>query len=227
MLKFIKEVRPDVNIFIDNCYGEFSECEEPTFYGADMMAGSLYKNAGAGLVKGGAFLVGRQDLIDGAGSRLTVPGAGKGEGATWGYLRDIYQGFFMAPHTTGEAQKGMVFTAALLEDMGMQVSPKWSDPRSDIVQTVTFGKPDSMVKFCAAIQHYSPMNSFVDPIPYHQDGYEDEVVMASGSFVEGSTIELSSDGPLRDPYMLYIQGGLSYAHDKIAITHAVEETFYK
>lgn len=227
MLKFIKEVRPDVNIFIDNCYGEFSECEEPTFYGADMMAGSLYKNAGAGLVKGGAFLVGRQDLIDGAGSRLTVPGAGKGEGATWGYLRDIYQGFFMAPHTTGEAQKGMVFTAALLEEMGMQVSPKWSDPRSDIVQTVTFGKPDPMVKFCAAIQHYSPMNSFVDPIPYHQDGYEDEVVMASGSFVEGSTIELSSDGPLRDPYMLYIQGGLSYAHDKIAITHAVEETFYK
>ena len=227
MLKFIKEVRPDVNIFIDNCYGEFSECEEPTFYGADMMAGSLYKNAGAGLVKGGAFLVGRQDLIDGAGSRLTVPGAGKGEGATWGYLRDIYQGFFMAPHTTGEAQKGMVFTAALLEEMGMEVSPKWSDPRSDIVQTVTFGKPDPMVKFCAAIQHYSPMNSFVDPIPYHQDGYEDEVVMASGSFVEGSTIELSSDGPLRDPYMLYIQGGLSYAHDKIAITHAVEETFYK
>ena len=227
MLKFIKEVRPDVNIFIDNCYGEFSECEEPTFYGADMMAGSLYKNAGAGLVKGGAFLVGRQDLIDGAGSRLTVPGAGKGEGATWGYLRDIYQGFFMAPHTTGEAQNGMVFTAALLEEMGMEVSPKWSDPRSDIVQTVTFGKPDPMVKFCAAIQHYSPMNSFVDPIPYHQDGYEDEVVMASGSFVEGSTIELSSDGPLRDPYMLYIQGGLSYAHDKIAITHAVEETFYK
>ncbi|WP_265668443.1 methionine gamma-lyase family protein [Lactobacillus amylovorus] len=227
MLKFVKEVRPDVNIFIDNCYGEFSECEEPTFYGADMMAGSLYKNAGAGLVKGGAFLVGRQDLIDGAGSRLTVPGAGKGEGATWGYLRDIYQGFFMAPHTTGEAQKGMVFTAALLEEMGLEVSPKWSDPRSDIVQTVTFGKPDPMVKFCAAIQHYSPMNSFVDPIPYHQDGYEDEVVMASGSFVEGSTIELSSDGPLRDPYMLYIQGGLSYAHDKIAITHAVEETFYK
>jgi cystathionine beta-lyase family protein involved in aluminum resistance len=227
MLKFVREVRPDVNIFIDNCYGEFSECEEPTFYGADMMAGSLYKNAGAGLVKGGAFLVGRQDLIDGAGSRLTVPGAGKGEGATWGYLRDIYQGFFMAPHTTGEAQKGMVFTAALLEEMGLEVSPKWSDPRSDIVQTVTFGKPDPMVKFCAAIQHYSPMNSFVDPIPYHQDGYEDEVVMASGSFVEGSTIELSSDGPLRDPYMLYIQGGLSYAHDKIAITHAVEETFYK
>ncbi|MGQ5708857.1 methionine gamma-lyase family protein [Lactobacillus sp. PSON] len=227
MLKFIKEVRPDVNIFVDNCYGEFSETEEPTFYGADLIAGSLFKNAGAGIVKGGAFLVGRKDLIDGAGSRLNVPGAGKGEGATWGYLRDFYQGFFMAPHTTGEALKGMIYTAALCEEMGMNVSPKWSDPRTDIVQTVEFGKADPMVKFCAAIQHYSPMNSFVDPIPYHQDGYEDEVVMASGSFTEGSTIELSSDGPLRPPYRLYIQGGLSYAHVKIAITQAVNETFYK
>lgn len=227
MLKFIKEVRPDVNIFVDNCYGEFSETEEPTFYGADLIAGSLFKNAGAGIVKGGAFLVGRKDLIDGAGSRLNVPGAGKGEGATWGYLRDFYQGFFMAPHTTGEALKGMIYTAALCEEMEMNVSPKWSDPRTDIVQTVEFGKADPMVKFCAAIQHYSPMNSFVDPIPYHQDGYEDEVVMASGSFTEGSTIELSSDGPLRPPYRLYIQGGLSYAHVKIAITQAVNETFYK
>lgn len=227
MLKFVKEVRPDVNIFIDNCYGEFSECEEPSFYGADIMAGSLFKNAGAGIVKGGAFLVGRKDLIEGAGSRLNVPGAGKGEGPTWGFLRDIYQGFFMAPHTTGEALKGMVYTAALLEEMGMKVMPKWNDPRTDIVQTVTFGDPDPMVKFCAAIQHYSPMNSFVDPIPYHQDGYEDKVVMASGSFTEGSTIELSSDGPIRPPYRLYIQGGLSYAHDKIAITRAVEDTFYK
>lgn len=227
MLKFVKEVRPDVNIFIDNCYGEFSECEEPTFYGADIMAGSLFKNAGAGIVKGGAFLVGRKDLIEQAGSRLNVPGAGKGEGPTWGYLRDIYQGFFMAAHTTGEAQKGMVYTAALLEEMGMKVAPKWNDPRTDIVQTVTFGEPDPMVKFCAAIQHYSPMNSFVDPIPYHQDGYEDKVVMASGSFTEGSTIELSSDGPIRPPYRLYIQGGLSYAHDKIAITRAVNDTFYK
>ena len=227
MIEFVKEVRPDVNIFIDNCYGEFSESIEPTFYGADLMAGSLYKNAGAGLVKSGAFLVGRQDLIDGAGSRLTVPGAGKSEGATWGYLRDMYQGFFMAPHTTGEALKGMIYTAALCEEMGMDVAPKWDAPRTDIVQTVTFGQPDPMVKFCAAIQHYSPMNSFVDPIPYHQEGYEDDVVMASGSFIEGSTIELSSDGPLRDPYMLYIQGGLSYAHDKIAITRAVNDTFYK
>ncbi|MCV3763156.1 methionine gamma-lyase family protein [Companilactobacillus farciminis] len=227
MIKFVKSIRPDVNVFIDNCYGEFSEKEEPTFYGADIMAGSLYKNAGAGLVKSGAYIVGREDLIDGAGSRLTVPGAGKGEGATWGYLRDFYQGFFMAAHTTGEALKGMIFTSALCEEMGMNVSPKWDAPRTDIVQTVSFGDPDPMVKFCAAIQHYSPMNSFVDPIPSHQDGYEDDVVMASGSFVEGSTIELSSDGPIRPPYSLYIQGGLSYAHVQIAITQAVRETFYK
>lgn len=227
MIAFVKKLRPDVNIFIDNCYGEFSECVEPTFYGADIMAGSLFKNAGAGIVKGGAFLVGRKDLIEGAGSRLNVPGAGKGEGPTWGFMRDMYQGFFMAPHTTGEALKGMVYTAALCAEMGMKVSPKWDDPRTDIVQTVEFGKEEPMVKFCQAIQHYSPMNSFVDPIPYHQDGYEDQVVMASGSFIEGSTIELSSDGPIRPPYTLYIQGGLSYAHDKIAITHAIEETFYQ
>lgn len=227
MIKFVKSIRPDVNVFIDNCYGEFSEKEEPTFYGADIMAGSLYKNAGAGIVKSGAYIVGREDLVDGAGSRLTVPGAGKGEGATWGYLRDFYQGFFMAAHTTGEALKGMIFTSALCEEMGMNVSPKWDAPRTDIVQTVSFGDPEPMVKFCAAIQHYSPMNSFVDPIPSHQDGYEDDVVMASGSFVEGSTIELSSDGPIRPPYSLYIQGGLSYAHVQIAITQAVNETFYK
>ena len=227
MIKFVKSIRPDVNVFIDNCYGEFSEKEEPTFYGADIMAGSLYKNAGAGLVKSGAYIVGREDLVDGAGSRLTVPGASKGEGATWGYLRDFYQGFFMAAHTTGEALKGMIFTSALCEEMGMNVSPKWDAPRTDIVQTVSYGDPDPMVKFCAAIQHYSPMNSFVDPIPSHQDGYEDDVVMASGSFVEGSTIELSSDGPIRPPYSLYIQGGLSYAHVQIAITQAVRETFYK
>ena len=227
MIKVIKKYAPNAVIFVDNCYGEFSEMEEPTFYGADLMAGSLYKNAGAGIVKSGAYIVGRQDLVEGAGARLTVPGAGKGEGATYAYLRDFYQGFFMAAHTTGEALKGTVFTAALLEEMGMSVSPKWDAPRTDIVQTVSFGEADPMVKFCAAIQHYSPMNSFVDPIPSHQDGYEDDVVMASGSFTEGSTIELSSDGPLRPPYSLYIQGGLSFAHVKIAIAQAVNETFYQ
>lgn len=227
MVETAKRLAPQAVIFIDNCYGEFTETEEATFFGADLMAGSLYKNAGAGIAKSGAYIVGREDLIADCGSQLIVPGAGKHEGATYAYQRDFYEGFFMAPHTTGEALKGMIFTAALLEKMGMDTAPKWTDPRADIVQTVTFGKPEPMIKFCAAIQHYSPMNAFVDPEPSYQDGYEDKVIMASGSFTEGSTIELSSDGPLRDPYTLYIQGGLSYQHAKIAITNAVRDTFYQ
>lgn len=227
MIAVAKQYAPQAAIFIDNCYGEFAETEEPTFFGADLMAGSLYKNPGAGVAKSGGYIVGRKELVENAASRLIVPGAGKGEGATYGYMRDFYKGFFMAPHVTSEAIKGAIFTAALLAKMGMQVSPTWDMPRTDLVQTVTFGEPDAMVNFCAAIQHYSPMNSFVDPIPSYMDGYEDKIIMASGSFIEGSTIELSSDGPLRPPYNLYIQGGLSYEHVKIAITHAVQETFYK
>lgn len=226
MIDVVKQYAPQASIFVDNCYGEFSETSEPTFYGADLMAGSLYKNPGAGIAKSGGYIVGRQDLVDRAAARLIVPGAGKGEGATYVYLRDFYQGFFMAPHTTGEAIKGAIFTAALLTKMGLQVSPAWDAPRTDLVQTVNFGDPQAMVDFCSAIQHYSPMNSFVDPIPAYMDGYEDKIIMASGSFTEGSTIELSSDGPLRPPYCLYIQGGLSYAHVKVAITHAVKDTFY-
>lgn len=226
MVKFAKKYAPDAVVFIDNCYGEFTEFDEPTFYGADLMAGSMYKNAGGGIAKTGAFLVGSKDLIEKCGSRLIVPGAGKYEGATYPFMRDFYEGFFLAPNVTGEAVKGSIFTAALLEEMGMEVSPKWDAQRTDLVQTVTFGKPEPMIAFCAAIQHNSPLNAFVDPVPSHMDGYEDEIIMASGSFTEGSTIELSSDGPLREPYSLYIQGGLNYAHVKIAITKAVVEAFY-
>ncbi|GBG94435.1 aluminum resistance protein [Ligilactobacillus salitolerans] len=227
MVATAKRLAPQAVIFIDNCYGEFAETEEATFFGADLMAGSLYKNAGAGIAKSGAYIVGRKDLIEECGSEMIVPGAGKYAGATYAYLRDFYQGFFMAPHTTGEALKGMVFTAALLEKFGMDTAPKWDDPRTDIVQKITFGKPEPMISFCAAIQHYSPMNAFVDPEPSYQEGYEDQIIMASGSFIEGSTIELSSDGPLRDPYTLYVQGGLSFQHVKIAIANAVNDTFFK
>ena len=227
MIEFVKQVAPQAVIFIDNCYGEFSETTEPTFYGADLMAGSLFKNAGAGIVKGGAFLVGRHDLIEGAAARLVAPGVGKGEGPTWGYMRDFYQGFFMAAHTTVQAIKGSIYTAALLAEMGLEVSPAWDAPRTDLVQTVIFHQPEPMIKFCACIQHYSALNSYVDPVPSYMDGYEDQVIMASGSFTEGSTVELSSDGPLREPYALYIQGGLSYEHVKIAISNAVNETFYQ
>lgn len=226
MTNFVKKINPNITVFIDNCYGEFTEIEEPTFHGADLIAGSMFKNAGAGVAKSGAFLVGNHELIMRAASRLFAPGPGKGEGATYGYQRDFYRGFFLAPHVTGEAIKGSIYTAALLEKMGAEVSPKWDAKRTDLVQTVIFHKQEPMIKFCASIQHYSPLNSFVDPIPSEMDNYEDKVIMASGSFVEGSTIELSSDGPLRDPYALYIQGGLSYAHVKIAISNAVNETYY-
>lgn len=226
MITFVRRIRPEVIIFIDNCYGEFSEAEEATFYGADIMAGSLFKNAGAGFAKTGAYIVGKKQLVENAANRLLMPG-GRDEGATYYHMRDFFEGFFMAPHTTGQAIKGMIFTSALLEEMGMNVSPKWNEPRTDVVQAVTFGKRDPMIKFCQTIQHYSPLNSFVAPIPSTMDNYADEVIMASGAFTEGSTIELSSDGPLREPYSLYIQGGLSTEHVKIAITNAVNEIFYQ
>ncbi|MDN7144369.1 methionine gamma-lyase family protein [Liquorilactobacillus mali] len=227
MIKFVKQIRPNVIVFVDNCYGEFSEIHEPTEYGADLMAGSLFKNAGAGIAKTGAYIVGRKDLIKQAGNRLNVPGAGKNEGATIGHMRDMFQGFFLAPNVTANAIEGAVFASALLEKMGLDVSPKWNEPRTDLVQTINFGNPEAMISFCAAIQHYSPVNSFVDPVPSYMDGYEDEEIMASGSFTEGSTIELSSDGPLRPPFTLYIQGGLTYSHVKIAISNAVSETFFE
>ncbi|KRL99875.1 aminotransferase class I/II-fold pyridoxal phosphate-dependent enzyme [Liquorilactobacillus satsumensis] len=227
MIAFVRARLPHAIIFIDNCYGEFSEIHEPTEDGADLMAGSLYKNAGAGIVKTGAYLVGRKALIKKAGNRLNVPGAGKHEGATIGHIRDMYQGFFLGPHVTGEAIKGAIFTSALLEKIGLTVSPRWDAPRTDLVQTVNFGDPTAMIGFCQAIQHYSPVNSYVDPVPSVMDGYEDPEIMASGSFTEGSTIELSSDGPMRPPYTLYIQGGLTYSHVKVAISKAVAEIFYE
>lgn len=226
MISFVKKVLPNAIIFIDNCYGEFSETEEATFYGADIMAGSLFKNAGAGFAKTGGYIVGKEKLIENAANRLLIPG-GRAEGATYGHMRDFVEGFFMAPHTTGQAIKGMIFTSALLEEMGMDVTPKWDAHRSDVVQTVNFGDEKAMIKFCQTIQHYSPLNSFVEPIPSEMDNYADKVIMASGSFTEGSTIELSSDGPLREPYRLYIQGGLSTEHVKVAIVNAVNELFYK
>ncbi|MCI1634430.1 MAG: methionine gamma-lyase family protein [Liquorilactobacillus nagelii] len=227
MIEFIRRIRTDVVIFVDNCYGEFSEIHEPTEYGADLMAGSLYKNAGGGIAKTGGYLVGRKDLIHLAGNRLNSPGSGKNEGATIGHLRDMYQGFFIAPHVTGEAIKGAIFASALLEKIGLKVSPRWNDPRTDLVQTVELGSPEKMAQFCAAIQHFSPVNAFVDPIASQMGGYEDQEIMASGSFTEGSTIELSCDGPIRPPYALYIQGGLTFEHVKVAISNAINETFFK
>lgn len=226
MIKEVRKISKDVIIFIDNCYGEFSETIEPTEVGADIMSGSLIKNAGGGLAKTGGYIVGRADLIEKAGYRLTTPGTGNEEGATLNVMRDFIQGFFLAPHVTGEAIKGAIYTSALLEKMGLDVSPKWDAPRTDLIQTVNFGKPEPMVKFAQAIQRESPVDAYVEPKPSDMAGYEDKVIMAAGTFVEGASVELSADGPIREPYTLYVQGGLTYAHVKLAVTAAVEKTFY-
>lgn len=226
MIAGVRAVKPDVWIFIDNAYGEFSETTEPLMVGADLMAGSLFKNAGGGLAKTGGYIVGRKDLVERVSYRLTVPGIGGEEGATAGALEAMYQGFFTAPQVTGNAIKGAIFEAALLEKLGLSVSPKWDAPRTDLIQTVNFGNPDDMIAFAKAVQENSPIDSFVTPIPEQMAGYEDQVIMAGGSFVAGATVEYSADGPLRPPYTLYMQGGLTYAHIKLATIGAAQTTFF-
>ncbi len=227
MTAFVKKTSPDSLVFVDNCYGEFSEKHEPTEYVVDFMAGSLIKNAGGGIAQTGGYIVGKEELVENAAIRLTAPGIGKEEGATLTNMHEFYEGFFLAPHTTGEAIKGMIYAAALLEKMGYDVTPKWNDPRTDLIQTIIFGDPEKMINFTKEVQKNSPIDSFVEPIPSEMPGYEDKVIMAAGNFVSGSTMEFSADGPLRPPYALYMQGGLTFAHDKIAITNAVKDTFFK
>lgn len=226
MIEVVRSILPDVWIFVDNAYGEFSETIEPLEVGADVMAGSLYKNAGGGIVPTGAYIVGREDLIERISYRFTVPGLGGAEGATGSFLSLAFEGFFMSSQVTGNAIKGAIFEAALLEEFGLSVSPKWDAPRTDIVQTINFGNKESMVKFAEAIQDNSPVDSYVLPIPEVMAGYEDEVIMAGGTFIQGSTIEFSGDGPIRPPYTLYLQGGLTYSHIKLAIMGATQSTFF-
>ena len=223
--KFVRSCGFNGCIFVDNCYGEFSEKHEPTEYGADLMAGSLIKNAGGGLAKTGGYIVGKKDLVENAKLALTAPGC-TDEGATIGNLHDFYEGFFLAPNVTGMAEKGMIFAAALFAKMGLNVTPAWDEKRSDIIETIIFGDPDKMVKFVQEVQKNSPIDSFVTPEAVHMEGYEDKIIMAAGNFVSGSTIEFSADGPIRPPYAIYMQGGLTYAHDKVAIINAVRDTFF-
>ena len=226
MVDHVREILPNAIIFVDNCYGEFSEMVEPTEVGVDVMVGSLIKNAGGGIAHTGGYVVGKQKLIEMIANRLTNVGAGKEEGATRENLRRMYQGFFMAPEVTGAAIKGAIFESAILEKCNLQVDPKWNDPRTDLIQTINFGEPDSMIRFAKQVQKNSPIDSYVDPEPSQMAGYEDKVIMAAGTFVQGASIEFSADGPIRPPYTLYLQGGLTYSHVKIAITKAVEETFF-
>ncbi|MGZ1130709.1 methionine gamma-lyase family protein [Lactobacillus delbrueckii subsp. bulgaricus] len=227
MTAFVKKVSPESLVFVDNCYGEFSEKHEPTEYGVDFMAGSLIKNASGGIAQTGGYIVGKEELVENAAIRLTAPGIGKEEGATLTNMHEFYEGFFLAPHTTGEAIKGMIFSAALLEKMGCEVTPKWHELRTDLIQTIIFNDPEKMINFTKEVQKNSPIDSFVEPIPSDMPGYEDKVIMAAGNFVSGSTMEFSADGPIRPPYALYMQGGLTYAHDRIVVTNAVNHLFFK
>lgn len=217
----IKQRYPNVIIFVDNCYGEFVERREPIEVGADLIAGSLIKNPGGGLAKIGGYIAGRKDLIERCGYRLTAPGIGKEAGASLFSLQEMYQGFFLAPHVVSQSLKGSLFTSLLLEKMNMNTVPKYDAKRTDLIQTVQFETKEQMIAFCQSIQHASPINAHFSPEPSYMPGYEDDVIMAAGTFVQGSSIELSADGPIRPPYEAYVQGGLTYEHVKIAVTRAV------
>lgn len=227
MILFVKEIDPNVIVFVDNCYGEFVEKLEPCHVGADLMAGSLIKNPGGGLAKTGGYIVGRKDLVEKCGYRLTSPGIGREAGASLYALQDMYHGFFMAPHITGQALKGAVFTAAFLEKLGMNTNPSWDAVRTDLIQSVQFDDKDKMIAFCQAIQAASPINAHFTPTANYMPGYEDDVIMAAGTFIQGASIELTADGPIRPPYIAYVQGGLTYAHVKIAICSAVNSLIEK
>ena len=219
----VKSVNPDCITFIDNCYGEFVETREPIEAGADVIAGSLIKNVGGGLAPTGGYIVGRADLVELASYRLTAPGMGDELGASLGEPRLLYQGLFLAPHVTAQALKGAIFAAALFSRLGYKTHPLPSDKRGDIIQAIELGSPERLIAFCRAIQRNSPVDSFAAPEPGDMPGYEDQVIMAAGTFVQGASIELSADGPLRPPYSVYLQGGLTFEHSALAILAAAQE----
>lgn len=223
MISFIKEIDQELIVFVDNCYGEFVEGQEPTHIGADVIAGSLIKNPGGGIVPAGGYIVGREELIEQCANRLTAPGLGREMGATFSILQEMYQGFFLAPHIVGEALKGAVFTARFLELLGYTTKPHYEAKRTDLIQSVTFYDSEHMIAFCQAIQENSPVNSHFTPFPSEMPGYEDEVIMAGGTFIQGSSIELSADGPIREPYIAFLQGGLTYSHVKIAVIETIKK----
>ena len=223
MIAAVREVNPAACVFVDNCYGEFTELHEPSEFGADLMAGSLIKNPGGGIAPTGGYIVGKESYVEKAAARLTAPGLGSDCGATLGCNAQLFRGFFMAPHTVAQALKTAVFCAGMLEELGYQSSPGVFDQRSDIVQIIELGSAEKLCAFCRGIQQGSPVDSFVTPVPSDMDGYADKVVMASGSFVQGSTIELSCDGPLREPYAAYLQGGLTYEAGRLGILYAINE----
>lgn len=221
--QIVKKKNPNCICFVDNCYGEFVEDKEPLEAGADIIAGSLIKNPGGGIVEAGGYIAGKARLVERAANRLTAPGIGSEGGAMFNQHRLMFQGLFMAPSVVSEAVKGAVLAAKIFDEIGYNSTPKYNEKRTDIIQNITFGSPEPLEQFCRTIQSLSPVNGYVTPIPEYIPGYEDQVIMAGGTFIEGSTIELSADGPMRAPYVAYMQGGLNYAHVKIALTKILDK----
>ncbi|MDO5389624.1 MAG: methionine gamma-lyase family protein [Eubacteriales bacterium] len=223
LIAFIKNIRSDIICMVDNCYGEFVDTIEPTDVGADLMVGSLIKNPGGGLAPIGGYIVGKKEYVDAASYRMTSPGLGKEVGASLGVNGSFFQGFFLAPTVTRSALKSAVFAANIYEKLGFPVIPNGTEPRQDIIQAVTLGSPEGLVAFCKGIQHAAPVDSYVDPEAWDMPGYDSQVIMAAGAFVQGSSIELSADGPMKDPYAVYFQGGLTWEHGKFGILKSLQE----
>ena len=223
MCRIVKEVNPGAAVLVDNCYGEFVETKEPTHVGADLVVGSLIKNPGGGLAPTGGYIAGRRDLVEGAAMRLTCPGIGKECGSTLGNNRALYQGLFLAPHTVAQAVKTAVFAARIMELLDYRTEPRSDQIRHDIIQMIHFGAPDPLKKFCKGIQFGAPVDSYVTPEPWDMPGYDCQVIMAAGAFIQGASIELSCDAPMREPYTAYLQGGLTYESGKLGVMLAVEE----
>lgn len=222
LIHFVKGIKPDVICMVDNCYGEFVETIEPSDVGADMVVGSLIKNPGGGLAPIGGYIAGRKDLIENCGYRLTSPGLGKEVGASLGVMQSFYQGLFLAPVVTASALKGAILAANIYEKLGYKVVPNGTESRHDIIQAVEFGIPEAVIAFCKGIQAAAPVDAYVTPEPWAMPGYDSDVIMAAGAFVQGSSIELSADGPIKPPYAVYFQGGLTWPHAKLGIMMSLE-----
>ena len=227
IVRTVKSVSPETVCIVDNCYGEFTDTAEPTMVGADLIAGSLIKNPGGGIAPTGGYIAGRAELVDRAANRLTVPGIGGECGCTLGNNRALFQGLFMAPHTTAQALKTAALCAAMLTELGFTTEPGPLEKRSDIIQTITLKTPENLKRFCKGIQSGSPVDSYVTPEPWQMPGYSDEVIMAAGAFIQGSSIELSCDGPMREPYFAFLQGGLTYESGKLGVMNAIAEMLDK
>lgn len=223
LISFIKSVKSDAFCMVDNCYGEFVETIEPSDVGADMVVGSLIKNPGGGLAPIGGYIAGKKECVENAAFRLTSPGLGKEVGASLGILPQFYQGFFLAPTVTASALKGAIFAANIYEKLGFDVCPNATEERHDIIQAVTFGKPEGVIAFCEGVQAAAPVDSFVTPEPWDMPGYDAQVIMAAGAFVSGSSIELSADGPIKEPYSVFFQGGLTWPHAKLGILKTLQK----